>query len=129
MIIKSYEIQRKKLDILKCNFFLLYGENIGLKKDTRKVVSSVIKGQDKNIENISLYENEILGNEENFYDSVYSGSLFSSKKIIISYFFNRPFESNLSVTSISRNLSINRLARLCTCFAHRESKPSFDAVL
>ena len=32
---------------------------------------------------------------------------------IFSYFFNnRPFESNLSVTSISRNLSINRFERL-----------------
>ena len=31
---------------------------------------------------LSVYETEILDNEENFYNSIYSGSLFSDKKII-----------------------------------------------
>jgi len=31
---------------------------------------------------LSLYENDIIDNEENFYNSIYSGSLFSNKKII-----------------------------------------------
>ena len=36
MLIKSYEISEKNLNSL--NFFLIYGENIGLKQDIAKVV-------------------------------------------------------------------------------------------
>ena len=32
MIIKSYELQKNKSNFPKYNFFLLYGENHGLKK-------------------------------------------------------------------------------------------------
>ena len=34
MIIKSYEIKKNKSNLAKSNFFLLYGENLGLKKDS-----------------------------------------------------------------------------------------------
>ena len=83
MIIKSYEVQKKISDLLKYNLFLLYGENFGLKKDIKKLIEKALKEKKNNIEILSLYENEILNNEENFYNSVYSGSLFSDKKIII----------------------------------------------
>ncbi len=82
MIIKSYEIKKKKSNFLKNNFFLLYGENIGLKKDIKDFITSEVKQKDDTIEIISLYENEIFDNEENFNNFVYSGSLFSDKKII-----------------------------------------------
>jgi len=62
--------------------FLLYGENNGLKKDIRESIKIVVSQQDANIELLSLYENDIIDNEENFYNSIYSGSLFSNKKII-----------------------------------------------
>ena len=83
MIIKSYEVQKKISDLLKYNLFLLYGENFGLKKDVKKLVERALKEKKNNIEILSLYENEILNDEENFYNLVYSGSLFSDKKIII----------------------------------------------
>ena len=38
MIIKSYQVQNNKSNFIKCNFFLFYGENLGLKKDIRKIV-------------------------------------------------------------------------------------------
>ena len=38
---------------------------------------------DNNTEILSLYENDITNNEENFYNSIYSGSLFGSNRIII----------------------------------------------
>ena len=82
MIIKSYEIQKKISNFLKYNLFLLYGENDGLKKDVRESIKIKIKQQDDNIEFFSLYENDIIDNEENFFNSIYSGSLFSRKKII-----------------------------------------------
>ena len=82
MIIKSYEVKKKKLDLLKYNLFLLYGENFGLKKDIKEFISKTLKEKDNNIEILSVYENEIFANEENFYNLVYSGSLFSDTKII-----------------------------------------------
>ena len=82
MIIKSFEIQKKISNYLRCNLFLLYGENYGLKKDIKEFIKTALKEKDNNIEIISLYEKEIIDNDENFYNLIYSGSLFSSKKII-----------------------------------------------
>ncbi len=82
MIIKSFEIKKKISNYLKCNLFLLYGENYGLKKDIKEFIKTALKEKDNNIEIISLYEKEIIDNDENFYNLIYSGSLFSSKKII-----------------------------------------------
>ena len=82
MIIKSYEVQKNTLNLPKYNFYLLYGENFGLKKDIRDIVKSAVKQKNDDIELLSLYETEIIKNEENFYNLIYSGSLFSSKKII-----------------------------------------------
>ena len=58
MIVKSYEIQKKRDVILKYNLFLLYGENIGLKKDIKKNIQFEIKQKNNNVEISSLYENE-----------------------------------------------------------------------
>ena len=82
MIVKSYEAQKNKLNLSKYNFFLLYGENFGLKKDIRDIIKIAVKQKNDNLEVLSVYENEILNNEESFYNSIYSGSLFSNKKII-----------------------------------------------
>ena len=82
MIIKSYEVQKNKSNFSKYNFFLLYGENQGLKKDIRKFIKTTLEQKDSNVEILSLYEDEILDNEENFYNFIYAGSLFSNKKII-----------------------------------------------
>ena len=82
MIVKSYEIQKKRIDILKYNLFLLYGENIGLKKDIKKKIQFEIKQKNTNIEISSLYESDILEDANNFYNSIYSGSLFGNTKII-----------------------------------------------
>ena len=48
MIIKSYEIKKNKLNLLEYNFFLLYGENLGLKKDIKNFITSEIKQKDNN---------------------------------------------------------------------------------
>ena len=80
MIIKSYEVQKNKSNFSKYNFFLLYGENQGLKKDIRKLIKTELEQKDSNVEILYLYEDEILNNEENFYNFVYTGSLFNNKK-------------------------------------------------
>ena len=82
MIIKSYEIQRNPLNFIKYNLFLLYGENDGLRTDIKESIKVAVNQQNTHIELLSLYENDIINNEENLYNSIYSGSLFSNKKII-----------------------------------------------
>ena len=82
MIAKSYEIIKNKSKFLKYNFFLLYGENYGLKKDIQKLIKTEFNNPSTNLEILSLYENDITDNEENFYNLIYSGSLFSDKKVI-----------------------------------------------
>ena len=82
MIIKSYEIERNPTNFSKYNILLLYGENNGLKKDIGEIIKISLKQKDSNSEFISIYENDIIDNEENFYNTVYSGSLFGNKKII-----------------------------------------------
>ena len=82
MIIKSHEIQKNESNLSKYNFFLLYGENFGLKKDIKDIIKIAIKQKNDSLEMLSVYESEIFDNEENFYNSIYSGSLFSNKKII-----------------------------------------------
>ena len=66
MIIKSYEIQRKLENFLKYNFFLLYGENDGIKKDIEEIIKNGVKKKNTEIEFLSLYENEILKGKTNF---------------------------------------------------------------
>ena len=85
MILKSYELQKNSSKFLNYFFFLLYGENFGLKKDIKELIETRVKQKCKNVESLSLYEDEILSNEENFYNTVYSGSLFSTTKIITIY--------------------------------------------
>ena len=85
MIIKSYELKKNKSSILKNNFFLLYGENQGLKKDIRNFLINEIKEKNDSLDTISFYESEVIDNDENFYNFAYSGSLFSNKKIITIY--------------------------------------------
>ena len=83
MILKSYEVNKKVQDFLKFNMFLLYGENYGLKKEMKELIINEAKQKNLKIENLSTYESDIIDDKENFYNSIYSGSLFSNKKIII----------------------------------------------
>ena len=82
MIIKSYEIEKKISNLIKLNIILLYGENNGLKKDVREIIIRNFKKEKDDIEFLSFYEDEILQNEENLHNAIFSGSLFSNKKII-----------------------------------------------
>jgi len=83
MIIKSYETEKLKSSIVKKRIFLLYGENLGLKKEIKETVKLSIKMNDPKLEEVIFLENEIIKNDENFYNLIFSGSLFGSKKIIL----------------------------------------------
>ena len=75
MIIKSFELNKKKLDNYK--YFLFYGENEGYKEESLISIT-------KNKKNINHYlENEILDNEDKFLESLISRSFFDNEKIIV----------------------------------------------
>ena len=94
MLIKSYEISKKNLNSL--NFFLIYGENIGLKQD---IVKSVLELKEKNngkYKQLEFEEEEIIKNQNNFFNLIFSGSLFDEKKVI---FINRTTDKLFNLIS------------------------------
>ena len=77
MIFKSFEIN--KINFNKNNFYLLYGENEGLKNEIIKKYF-----EQKYLKKINRYdEKEILENKEIFFDSILSKSFFDNEKLII----------------------------------------------
>ena len=75
MIIKNYEIN--KIDFRDLKLILFYGKNEGLKNEA---LVNLIKDKNK----ISNYEEkEILDNESDFIENVFSKSLFEQQKFII----------------------------------------------
>ena len=77
MIFKFFEIE--KINLKEKKFFLFYGDNQGHKNE---IISSKFK---KNYpENYYNYEeSEILNNEENFFNNIFSKSFFENEKLII----------------------------------------------
>ena len=82
MILKSYEISKIKSLLNEKKIILLYGENYGLKKEIQESIKLAVNKKNIKLDELNLYENEIIKNDENFYDLIYSGSLFSNFKII-----------------------------------------------
>ena len=76
MIIKTYELNKINN---KIKIFLLYGNNNGFKDE-------IIKNFFENKFKKKIYrydENEILHNKENFYNIIFTKSLFEDEKLII----------------------------------------------
>ena len=71
MIIKSYEIQNNLTNFLKYKLFLLYGENNGLRKDIKESIRKAVDQKGTTTELLSLYENDIIDNKENFFNSIF----------------------------------------------------------
>ena len=75
MIIRSYEISKKKLDNFK--FFLFYGENLGYKEESIKQ----LKEKDEIVS--YYYENEIFNNLDQFIETLVTKSFFENNKLIV----------------------------------------------
>ena len=84
MLIKSYEILKKDLNFL--NSFLIYGENTGLKQDTVKSLIELKEKKNIKYKQFKFEEEEIIKNQNDFFNLIFSGSLFDKKKVI---FVNR----------------------------------------
>ena len=77
MIIKSFEINKKK-NFDNQHYFLVYGENEGLKSEIVQILKENFLG---NIETVD--ESQILGNTELFHEKLLNKSLFEQEKTII----------------------------------------------
>ena len=96
MIVKSYELDKIKNDL---NFFLFYGKNEGLKNQHIKQ----LLGENNNSNVIKYDEKEILENEDIFFESILSNSLFENEKSIV---INRGTDkiNEIIINLIERNI-------------------------
>ena len=94
MLIKSYEVSKKNLNFI--NFFLIYGENIGLKQDVVKSVLELKENKNEKYKQFEFEEEEIMKNQNNFFNLIFSGSLFDKKKAI---FINRATDKLFNLIS------------------------------
>ena len=96
MIIKSYELDKIKNNL---NFFLFYGKNEGLKNQHIKQ----LLGKNNNSNVIKYDEKEILENEDIFFESILSNSLFENEKSIV---INRGTDkiNEIIINLIERNI-------------------------
>ena len=78
MIFKSFEVENNINIISKFKCILIYGENIGLKEGSKKLVNS-----NKNAELINLYEEDFLKNKDILTHETQNISLFTKEKLII----------------------------------------------
>ena len=75
---KSYLVEQN-FNLLKNKIILFYGENNGLKKDFKEK----IKHNNKKSEVLKYFQEDILKNEENFFNEINNISLFDEEKIYI----------------------------------------------
>jgi len=96
MIVKSYELNKIKNNL---NFFLFYGKNEGLKNQHIKQLLE--KNNNSNV--IKYDEKEILENEDIFFESILSNSLFENEKSIV---INRGTDkiNEIVINLIERNI-------------------------
>ena len=79
MIYKSYILEQNIKTAFDKKMFLFYGENQGLKSDFK----NQIKENKKDYEIIRLYQEDLLKNEELFFNEINNKSLFNENKIIL----------------------------------------------
>jgi len=77
MIYKSYLVEKDNEFFLKNNKVLFYGENLGLKIDFKKKIKICYS----KAQFFSLFQEEILANENNFFNELFSKSLFEDTKV------------------------------------------------
>lgn len=113
MIYKSYQIENK-IETLKQNINLIYGENIGLINDFR----IKIKKYYKDCTVLNFTQDEILKNENLFYNEVNNDSLFGGEKIIFI------LETSEKIFKFVENISIKKINNKVFLFARELEKKS-----
>ena len=113
MIIKSFEISKKKFD--KQNIFLVYGENEGLKNEIVEILKKKLSGILEKFD-----ETQIINNKELFYEKLLNQSLFEKEKIIV---INRCSEKIYEIIeSITERVSLDTKIILNAYSLEKKSK-------
>jgi len=89
MIYKSYLIEQN-INVIDKKIFLFYGENLGLKNEFK----NKIKLNNADAEIINFSQEDIIKNENNFFNEILNISLFAKKKI---YFLNQANDKILEI--------------------------------
>ena len=76
MILKYYEVN--KVNISNFKYFIIYGENEGLKKEVIEKIRNNNEGK-----NINYEETQILKDKSNFFSEIKNKSLFDEKRIFL----------------------------------------------
>jgi DNA polymerase III subunit delta len=95
MIYKSYLIEQN-INLIDKNLFLFFGENIGLKNEFK----NKIRLSSKDVPIIKYVQEEIIKNEESFFDEILNISLFEKKKF---YFIE---QSNDKILEIIKKIEL-----------------------
>ena len=78
MIYKSYLVE-ENINLINQSFVLLYGENFGLKNDLKKK----IKEANQKSEIFKLSQDDVIKNEEKFFNYIFNISLFENRKVFL----------------------------------------------
>ena len=114
MIYKSYLIEGN-IDLLKENIILFYGENLGLKDDLK----NKIKDSKKEASILIYNQDDILKNEDLFFNEILNASLFEEKKI---FFINEATDKILNVIENIRDKIDNHEIFLFSEILEKKSK-------
>lgn len=114
MIYKSYLIEGN-IDLLKENIILFYGENLGLKDDLK----NKIKDSKKEASILIYNQDDILKNEDLFFNEILNESLFEEKKI---FFINEATDKILNVIENIRDKIDNHEIFLFSEILEKKSK-------
>ena len=114
MIYKSYLIEGN-IDLLKENIILFYGENLGLKDDLK----NKIKDNKKEASILIYNQDDILKNEDLFFNEILNVSLFEEKKI---FFINEATDKILNIIENIRDKIDNHEIFLFSEILEKKSK-------
>ena len=114
MIYKSYLIEGN-IDLLKEKIILFYGENLGLKDDLK----NKIKDSKKEASILIYNQDDILKNEDFFFNEILNVSLFDEKKI---FFINEATDKILNIIENIRDKIDNHEIFLFSEILEKKSK-------
>ena len=114
MIYKSYLIE-KDITILENKIVLLYGENLGLKNDFKKK----IKLNNQEAEILNYIQDDIVKNEDYFFNEILNMSLFEKNKI---YFIDQANDKILSLIQKIENKIDNQKLFILSPVLDKRSK-------
>ena len=111
---KSYIVEQN-IKSLENKISLFYGENLGLKKDFK----DKLKSTNKNASLSQFTQDEILKNQNSFFDELFNLSLFNEEKV---YFINDANDKILDIIKSLENKTSNQKIYIFADILEKKSK-------